>query len=193
MTATYARSVVRCLTLLIAWLACTLAWAAGYHPAEAGFSWTYDSGETQMLSGPRDFDGQQVMVLTHWFKGDAVSEDYLVYSPAGVQHVATAAGGSVVYYSPPLLAYGPGPFEVGSSWQSTARMAGLDITLSAEVVAVRGVSTGAGRFNAYQIRQVTVTSTGAQTVLDLYFVPSVGIVRFVMQDGAAVDLIEKNF
>jgi hypothetical protein len=167
--------------------------AADYHPAADGLSWTYDSGETQVLSGPREFDGQQVMTLTHWFKGDAISEDYLVYSAAGVQHVATAAAGSVLHYSPPLLAYGPGPYQVGSKWQSTTSISGLDITLSAEVMAVRGVSTAAGRFNAYQIRQVTVTSTGAQTILDIYFVPSVGIVRFAMQDGETVDLIDKNF
>jgi hypothetical protein len=29
--------------------------------------------------------------------------------------------------------------------------------------------------------------------MDLFFVPSVGIVRFVTQDGTTIDLIDKNF
>lgn len=40
---------------------------------------------------------------------------------------------------------------------------------------------------------MTVTSTGAQTILYLYFVPGVGVVRFVTQDGDVVDLVERNF
>ena len=61
------------------------------------------------------------------------------------------------------------------------------------MLAIRGVKTPAGRFNALQIRQQTVTSNGARTVMDLFFVPSVGVVRFVTQDGTTVDLIDKNF
>ncbi len=167
--------------------------AQDYHPQLSGYSWTYTNGETQAMSGPRDFGGQQVMVLTHWLRGDAVSEDYLVYSPRGIEHVGTAAGGSVLVYSPPLLAYAAGPFEPGSKWQSTSNIGTVSVTLSAEVLGTRGVETPAGRFNAWQIRQVTVTSTGAQTVLDAYFVPSVGVVRYVMQDGTVVNLVEKNF
>ncbi len=170
-----------------------LAAAQEYHPQQPGFSWTYTNGETQTLSGPRDFQGQQVMVLTHWLHGDAVSEDYLVYAPEGVMHVGTAAGGSVLHYNPPLKAYAAGPFEAGSKWQSVAGISGLQLTLSAEVLGSVGVETPAGRFNAYQIRQVTVTSTGGQTVLDAYFVPSVGVVRYVLQDGTVINLLEKNF
>ena len=40
--------------------------AQAYYPSESGMSWTYSSGETQLLSGPRELGGQQVMVLTHW-------------------------------------------------------------------------------------------------------------------------------
>ena len=167
--------------------------AQQYHPQQEGYSWTYTNGETQTMSGPRDFNGQQVMVLTHWLHGDAVSEDYLVYAPEGVLHVGTAAGGNVLSYNPPLLAYGPGPFQPGTQWQSSARLSGMDLTMSAEVLGTAGVETPAGRFNALQIRQVTVTSTGGQTVLDAYFVPSVGVVRYVLQDGTVINLLEKNF
>jgi hypothetical protein len=60
------------------------------------------------------------------------------------------------------------------------------------VVGLRGVQTPAGRFNALQIRQRTLTSTGGQTLLDLFLVPGVGIVRFVTEDGTVIDLIERG-
>lgn len=170
-----------------------VALGSEYHPQQAGYSWTYTNGETQTLSGPREFQGQQVMVLTHWLHGDAVSEDYLVYAPEGVLHVGTAVGGNVLNYNPPLKAFGAGPFEPGTKWQSSSTISGLQLTMSAEVLGSRGVETPAGRFNALQIRQVTVTSTGGQTVLDAYFVPGVGVVRYVLQDGTVINLLEKNF
>ena len=55
------------------------------------------------------------------------------------------------------------------------------------------MATPAGRFNALLIRQTSLTSTGGQTVLDLYFVPGIGVVRFVTQDGTIIDLIERSF
>ncbi len=61
------------------------------------------------------------------------------------------------------------------------------------MLAIRGVQTQAGRFNALHIRQRTLTNSGASTTLDLFFVPSIGVVRYVTQDGTLVDLIEKNF
>lgn len=183
------RSLLACLALLLF----ATGLAQEYHPQQSGFSWTYTNGETQTLSGPRDFMGQQVMVLTHWLHGDAVSEDYLVYAPDGVLHVGTAAGGSVLTYDPPLMAFAAGPYQAGSKWQSSARLSGVQLTMSAEVLGTAGVETPAGRFNALQIRQVTVTSTGGQTVLDAYFVPSVGVVRYVLQDGTVINLLEKNF
>lgn len=181
------------LTLLLAlWLGG--AAAQDYYPSQAGASWTYSSGETQTLSGPRDVNGRQVMVLTHFLGGVPVSEDYLDFaSGVGVQSVGTASGGQVLRYSPPLQVYAPEPLAVGQQWQSTTEVEGLSITLTAEVLGMRGVRTSAGRFNALQIRQQTLTSSGARTVLDLFFVPTVGVVRFVTQDGTVVDLIEKNF
>lgn len=181
-------------TILAVFLLLTgFAFTQEYHPQEPGYSWTYTNGETQALSGPREVGGQQVMVLTHWLHGEAVSEDYLVYAPDGVHHVGTAAGGSILNYAPPLLAYAAGPFSAGQQWQSTSTISGLRLTMSAEVLGTQGVETPAGRFNAFQIRQVTVTSTGGQTVLDAYFVPSVGVVRYVLQDGTIINLLERNF
>ncbi|MFO8151589.1 MAG: hypothetical protein R6T93_15015 [Trueperaceae bacterium] len=170
-----------------------LASANGYYPFGDGLTWTYDSGATQVMSGPRSLDGTEVMVLTHYLDGVPVSEDYLTFGPDGVATMGTAAAGQLTLYDPPLLIYGPPPLEPGLTWSSTTRLAGIEITLNSEVVGLRGVQTPAGRFNALQIRQRTLTSTGGQTLLDLFLVPGVGIVRFVTQDGTVVDLIERNF
>lgn len=178
-----------------AWLAfATCALAQGYYPSGDGLSWTYSSGETQVMQGPRDLDGRRVMVLTHFFQGAPVTEDYLVYEEgAGVRSVGTASGGRTFAYEPPLVVWPPAPLAPGRTWQSTTEVAGLSLTSSSEVLGLSGVNTSAGRFNAFHVRQVTLTSTGARTVLDLFFVPTVGIVRFVTQDGTTVDLIERNF
>ena len=174
-------------------LACAAAAAAqtpdGYYPSKSGTSWTYSSGETQTLSGPRELNGRQVMVLTHYYDGVPVSEDYLQYGD-GVDTVGTAAGGKVVPYDPPLTVYAAGPLQQGMQWKSTTQLPDFSITLAAEVLGVRGVKTPAGRFNALQIRQRTLTSNGGQTTLDLFFVPGVGVVRFVTPDGTTIDLIE---
>ena len=167
--------------------------AQGYYPSEPGMSWTYSSGETQTLSGPRELGGRQLMVLTHYFDGVPISEDYLEYTEQGVFSHGSAAGGQVFQYQPALVVYPPAPLEPGKAWTGTTSLTGFDLTLSAEVLGLRGVATPAGRFNAFLIRQTTLTSNGGQTILDIYFVPAVGIVRFETQDGTVIDLIEKSF
>ena len=164
-----------------------------YYPSEPGLSWTYSNGETQMLSGPRDVLGGPRTVLVHYFEGTPVSEEYLVYGDAGVVSHGTAAGGTVMAYTPPLMVYPPAPLQPGDAWDSTTVVAGLEITLASEVLGQQGVQTPAGRFNALRIRQTTLTSSGGRTVLEVFFVPSVGVVRFVTQDGTTIDLIERNF
>jgi hypothetical protein len=164
-----------------------------YYPVRDGLSWTYSNGETQMLSGSKDVNGQAASILLKMYEGVAVSEDYLVYDAQGVKLVGTAANGQLLAYSSVLQVYPPSPLQVGQSWKSKASVSGIEISLAGEVLGVRGVETSAGRFNALQIRQQTVTSTGGQTVIDMFFVPSIGVVRWVMQDGTTIDLIEKNF
>ena len=166
---------------------------AGYYPSTPGLSWTYSNGETQTLSGPKDFNGQSVTVLLHALQGQPVAEDYLIYSAEGTRLLGTAAGGEVLSYAPFLTLYPAPPLQVGQTWKSTAQVDDIEISLSFEVLGVTGVQTAAGRFNALQIRQQTITSTGGQTFLDLFFVPTVGIVRTLTQDGTQIDLIEKNF
>jgi len=176
--------------LLLASASFALAQAA-YYPHGDGLRWTYDSGVTQVMSGPRDLDGVAVMVLTHYLDGEPVSEDYLSFGADGVRTLGTAAAGQVLRYDPPLLVYPPGPLQVGATWRSTTDLGPFSITLDAEVLGVRGIQTPAGRFNALQVRQRTLTSSGASTLLDLFFVPGVGVVRFITQDGSLIDLIER--
>ena len=187
-----ARTIVRLIVLSIV-AVCGVAAAQSYYPNQAGLSWTYSSGETQQLSGPRDIGGREVMVLTHYFEGVPISEDYMQYTPEGVVSYGSAAGGQVYLYEPALVVYPQEPLAQGMTWTGTTNLSGFNLTLSSEVIGLRGVATQAGRYNALLIRQTTLTSNGGQTVLDIYFVPAVGIVRFVTQDGSTIDLIEKNF
>lgn len=183
---------MRYLLIVFAALGFVLAQEA-YYPAREGLSWTYSNGETQTFSGTKTVDGQPTQVLLHYLQGNPISEDYLIYDATGVRSVGTSAGGQTLSYSPYLLFFPASPLQVGQTWSSSARVSNFDISLRAEVLAVRGVQTQAGRFNALHIRQQTITSSGAQTVLDLFFVPSVGIVRWLTQDGTSIDLIDKNF
>lgn len=186
-----ARWLVASAGLLLA-LAGTAA-AQGYYPSDPGMSWTYSSGETQTMSGPRELEGRSLMVLTHYFDGLPVSEDYLEYTEQGVFSHGSAAGGQVFPYRPALVVYPAAPLSAGMAWTGTTALSGFDLTLSSEVLGLHGVATPAGRFNAFLIRQTTLTSNGGRTVLDIYFVPTVGIVRFATQDGTVIDLIEKSF
>ncbi len=184
------RAAARLLLLLCAAFLVDTGSAQSYYPATEGASWTYSSGETQVLSGPRDLGGRQVMVLTHYLAGVPVSEDYLEYGADGVISYGSAAGGQVFRYEPPIIVYPQSPLSPGMKWTSTTQLPGFSLTLDSEVIGLRGVATEAGRFNALLLRQTTLTSNGGQTVLDIYFVPTVGIVRFVTQDGTTIDLIE---
>lgn len=179
------------LALLALWSSHALA--QSYYPNQSGMSWTYSSGETQQLAGPREMSGRQVMVLTHYFEGVPISEDYMEYTARGVISYGSAAGGQVYVYEPALVVYPQEPLTEGMTWTGTTTLGGFNLTLSSEVIGLRGVATQAGRFNALLIRQTTLTSNGGQTILDIYFVPAVGIVRFVTQDGSTIDLIEKSF
>ena len=181
-------------TLLILTLLLTsTALAQDYFPHRDGLSWTYSNGETQTLNGPQEVAGEEVMVLTHFLDGNVISKDYLGYDEIGVFSYGTQAGEQTLLYDPPLTLYAGNSLQVGQSWQSATSVAGFDITLAAEVIGMRGVRTPLGRFNALQVRQRTFTNTGAQTTLDLFVVPGVGVVRFVTEDGTTVDLVEKNF
>jgi hypothetical protein len=171
-----------------------MAWSQeAYYPSRDGLSWTYNNGETQVLSGVKTVGGYTASVLVKYIEGAPIAEDYMVYDAQGVSMVGTAANGMTLEYTPGLVIYPVSPLQVGQSWKSKANLSGYEITITAEVIGVRGVETAAGRYNALQVRQQTITSTGGQTITDFFFVPSVGVVRWVMQDGTTIDLIDKNF
>lgn len=186
------------LKYLLIWFALFILYTSGfaqeaYFPVRDGLSWTYSNGETQTFSASKVVAGENTSVLVHYLQGTPISEDYLLYDANGVRSVGTSAGGQTILYTPFLTFYPAPPLEVGQAWSSSTQLPDFTLSFSAEVLAVRGISTPAGRFNALQIRQQTITSSGAQTILDLYFVPSIGVVRWVTQDGTNIDLIEKNF
>ncbi len=165
-----------------------------FFPHSDGLSWTYGNGETQTLSGPHEVDGANVMILAHIVEGELVSEDYLIYSEAGVQSLGTSTvGGDLLQYDPPLLIYQGARLSVGQAWQSDTELLGLEISLQSEVTGIQGIETPVGKFNALVIRQSTITNTGGRTTLYLYFVPAIGVVRFVQSDGTVVNLVDKNF
>src|SRR5690606_26570578 len=114
-----ARALTACAALLLG-----VAWAQGYYPNEPGMSWTYSSGETQTLSGPREVEGRQLLVLTHYFEGVPISEDYLEYTDQGVFSHGSAAGGQVFQYRPALVVYPPSPLEAGMTWTGTTALPG---------------------------------------------------------------------
>ncbi len=181
-------------TIFIA-LIINFAWVReDFFPHRDGLSWTYSNGETQTLSGPHEVEGLNVMILSHTVEDQLVSEDYLVYLDTGVYSIGTSTlGGDLLRYSPPLVIYEGNQFSVGQVWQSNTELMGLEINLQSEVTGVQGIETPVGRFNALVIRQSTITNTGGRTTLHLYFVPAVGVVRFIQGDGTVIDLVDKNF
>ena len=161
-----------------------------YFPFRAGQKWRYSSGETQYISGGKVVAGQKALVLQHSTGGRVSQEDYLLVRADGVFMLGYGAGGAtVVYYSPALQVYPAAPLAVGDRWSSSSLAGKTTVAISSRVIAAEGVSVQGGRFNALVIRSSVTTSTGAASVSDAYFVPGVGTVRYVTQDGSKVDLI----
>ena len=163
---------------------------SAYYPRTLGWSWTYSNGATQTITGTRELAGLTALVLTHSFRGVPVSEDYLDYS-SGVRLLGTGVGGSITTYDPPLLLFPPAPLQVGMRWSTTSAASdGTTLVISTSVTGVRGLRTPVGSFNALAIRSTVSTSSGAISVVNSFFVPAVGWVRYVTSDGGTVDLIE---
>lgn len=168
---------------------------AGYYPTTPGTTWTYEDGETQRLSlwaSPPDGLADDAVPLrrTHALAGVPISEELLVVDATGVRSFGTAAGGVVTRYDPPLPLFPAPPLTAGTTWRGTARAGDLTWTVEGEVVGPRGVRTPAGRFNAVHVRRTVTTSSGARSRVDLFVVPSVGVVRRLTPDGTQVDLLE---
>jgi len=162
-----------------------LAAPTAYYPNGIGYSWIYSSGMEQVFT--REQDG--LLVFERRLAGQPVSADLLRYSEKGVFIEGLVVGQVVQRYVPPLQLYPAPPLVLGQEWGGRSSFGGQRVALLGKVLRIEGVNVPAGRFNAYVIRTSTVTSAGGSQVMEIYFVPGVGIVRYATPDGATVDLI----
>ena len=162
-----------------------LAAPTAYYPNGIGYSWIYSSGMEQVFT--REQDG--LLVSERRLAGQPVSADLLRYSEKGVFIEGLVVGQVVQRYVPPLQLYPAPPLVLGQEWGGRSSFGGQRVALFGKVLRIEGVNVPAGRFNAYVIRTSTVTSAGGSQVMEIYFVPGVGIVRYATPDGATVDLI----
>jgi hypothetical protein len=160
----------------------------GYYPGALGYSWQYSNGEEQVLvSG----DGG-TLVLEHRFKGRAVFGHILRYTPKGVLLEGVVTNNRPSKYDSPLTLYPAPPLYLGQEWGGRAKIGGQATAMVAKVVRVEAIKVPAGRYNAYVIRTSTVVDAGGTSVVENYYVPGVGIVRYVSMDGDSIDLIKVN-
>lgn len=167
-------------------LAFALAAPTNYYPSGIGYSWTYSSGMEQVFT--REQSG--MLVFERRLARQPVSADLLRYSDNGVFLEGLIVGQVVQRYNPPLQLYPAPPLVLGQEWGGRSTFGGQSVALLGKVLRIEGVSVPAGRFNAYVIRTSTVTSAGGSQVMEIYFVPGVGIVRYATPDGATVDLVK---
>jgi hypothetical protein len=162
------------------------ALAADYFPSAPGTTWRYSNGETQQFGAPRSVRGVNVRPLAHSIVGRKISEDLLEYTPAGVYLRGVQTGSVLTWYTPPLLLYPTSPLFPGMQWES----AGSGLRLSSRVMGQEAIKLAGGSYNALVIRTEASSSGGAASTRYAYFVPGYGTVRFVSEDGKAVDLLK---
>jgi hypothetical protein len=167
-----------------------------YFALRPGLRWSYSNNTSQEVLAQRKVNGQNVLVLKHFVAGKPTSEDYMQFSQGGgVLYYGTrgTVGNKpqLTWYNPPLVLYPKNPIGVGDRWQSSTALGNGTLTLTVRVVGTEGVLTQAGRYNALVVRSQINTSSGAASVTDAYFVPGIGTVRFVTQDGSSVDLMRQ--
>lgn len=178
--------------ILPALLLSALAWAAAqgkaypdYYPSKSGTSWTYSSGETQVVGPPQTHRGVRVVPVSHQFGGKTFTQDLLEYRPDGsVWLRGVNAGGRLGWYAAPLKVYPPAPLTPGQRWFSGKG----NLKSVSTVTGVAAINSGGRKYNALSVR--TQTNAGGRiSVQTTYFVPGVGIVRYETADGAQIDLL----
>ncbi len=170
----------------LALLAFAFAGPQDFYPSGVGVGWVYSNGEEQFFSREQNV----YLVLEHRFQGKTVFSDLLRYTPDGVYLDGLVVGSKVSKYNPPLLYYPKAPFVLGQEWGGKSTYEGKSVALLAKVLRIEGVTVPAGRFNAYVIRTSFVTQEGGSIVVERYFVPGVGIVRYATPDGGSIDLVK---
>ncbi len=174
--------------LLILALSLALASAPNYYPHKIGMTWIYTSGETQAFESVRNVKGQEVWELSHSYDGKVRYTDYLSYDANGVWLLGVDTGAGIMPYDPPIKVYPAAPLRVGQSWSSRTKFRGANLVVVNKVTAVEGVVVPFGRYNAFVIRSSLTAQGGGASVVDLYFVPGIGVVRYATQDGGQIDL-----
>jgi len=178
---------MRPVTIMLALiLGLVLAQSNNYFPNGVGFSWVYSSGEEQAFA--REKDG--LLVLEHRYNGRSRYADLLRYDPTGVYLEGVYISGATQKYNPPLQLYPSAPLIIGQEWGMKSSIQGKIVAFVAKVTRLEGIQVPAGKFNAYVIRTSFVTQSGGSSVVESYFVPGVGVVRFVGADGSKVDLVK---
>ena len=166
------------------------ALAADYYPHGLGYFWKYSSGEVQRFVRVKELAGSRVWMLEHTYADGARLTEAMSFRDDGVWVFAVYTGAEAMYYEPPLKLYPPPPLKVGDSWGQTTRLKGRELVVSSEVVGIKGVSVPAGRFNAFVIENRMRAEGGSESLVFIYFVPGVGVVRYLSPDGAVIDLVE---
>lgn len=160
-----------------------------YYPHGIGYTWKYSSGEEQVFA--REQNG--MLLLERRFPKRPVIADLLRYAAdGGVMLEGLVVGKQTQRYSPALQLYPAPPLYVGQRWGGRAKFGNQSIALFGEVNRIEGVSVPAGRYNAFVIRNSTVTGEGGSVVVEVYYVPGVGIVRYATSDGGTIDLVQTS-
>ena len=177
--------------VLLVLTALTLSSSAqnNYYPGRVGLRWTYSSGETQEYTREDTMFGSKVLVLLVSLNNKFVREDYIQSDANGVVLLGSKLGGQVYRYQPPVVAYPKAPLKVGMAWTTTSGTGAAQFTINYSVTGTAGVKVKAGRYNAFIVNSQVSTAQGSTSSNDLYFVPSIGTVKYVYQDGSTIDLV----
>ncbi|EYB66642.1 hypothetical protein DEIPH_ctg079orf0023 [Deinococcus phoenicis] len=180
------RALLPAALLLLAAPAGLTAPVPGFYPLIPGTTWTYTSGETQVVGTPTTVRGIRVTPVSHQYGGKTYTQDLLEARADGsIWLRGVNAGGRLTWYATPLNVYPPGPLHPGQHWQSGSGA----LKSSGSVTGTAPLRVPAGTFNALVIR-TDLSVGGQQSTQITYFVPGLGVVRYQTADGSQIDLLK---
>lgn len=176
--------------LLLLLFGISMAAAPNYYPHKVGMTWIYTSGESQTYESVRNANGQEVWELSHSYDGKVRYTDYLTFDENGVWLLGVDTGAGIMPYDPPIQIYPAAPLRVGQNWSSRTKFKGANLVVVNKVIGIEGVVVPFGKYNAFVIRSSLTAQGGGASVVDMYFVPGIGVVRYATQDGGQIDLVD---